>query len=132
MPAIMTMRLAKPRFCFLFVLLAFAAAVSAAEPSVQVLLSPGVAPCTVHVNGVPVVPPNVDPTACTFDWDFGDPRAPFDTLRGFNAAHCFNHAGSYTIRLTFTGPTGREANEFRHHRHRPRHPAHDLRQPRRF
>ena len=96
------------RFAFLLAVFAITAAASAADRSFQVLLSPGVTPCTVHVNGLTAVPPNVNATLCMFDWDFGDPHAPFNTLRGFNAAHCYSHAGSYTIQLTFTDPAGQK------------------------
>lgn len=98
------------RWIALIILSLSAAVASAAVPSFKIMLSPGVAPCTIHVNGLTALGPKVDPTRCQFAWDFGDPTARFDTLPGFNAAHCYDHAGKYTISLRLTDPAGHVRN----------------------
>jgi hypothetical protein len=42
----------------------------------------------------------------TITWNFGDPGAAYNTLVGFNAAHAYASAGTYTITLTITTPDG--------------------------
>ncbi len=39
-------------------------------------------------------------------WNFGDPNAAYNNLVGFNAAHAYDNAGTYTITLTITTPDG--------------------------
>jgi PKD domain len=43
----------------------------------------------------------------TIEWDFGDPGSNYDNnLIGFNAAHAYASAGTYTITLTIVTPDG--------------------------
>jgi hypothetical protein len=42
---------------------------------------------------------NVSPASATIQWDFGDAGAKYDDLVGFNAAHAYASAGTYTIAL---------------------------------
>jgi hypothetical protein len=44
----------------------------------------------------------------TFEWDFGDKGSKYNTLRGWNAAHMYSRAGTYTITLTITNPAGQQ------------------------
>jgi PKD repeat protein len=39
-------------------------------------------------------------------WNFGDPSGQYNTMNGFNAAHAYATAGTYTITLTITTPDG--------------------------
>ncbi len=39
-------------------------------------------------------------------WDFGDPNSAHNQLTGFNAAHLYQNAGTYTVTLTITAPDG--------------------------
>jgi PKD repeat protein len=41
-----------------------------------------------------------------FAWDFGDPAGTQNTMTGFNAAHVYDTAGTYTIKLTVTNVDG--------------------------
>jgi PKD repeat protein len=74
--------------------------------SFGVLLSPGVAPCVVHVDGLRFPLKNGTPLTARYDWDFGEPESRFNTLTGFNAAHVYNAAGQFTITLKVTDETG--------------------------
>ena len=71
-------------------------------PAFGVLLSPGVAPCVVHVNGLRFPLAVGTPLSARYDWDFGDPNGANNTLTGFNAAHFYIQPGEYTITLTVT------------------------------
>ena len=91
------------------------AAVPATEPwrpgpdhpdSFGVLLSPGVAPCVLHVDGLRFPLAAGTPLTARYDWDFGDPGSKYDTLTGFNAAHVYDHSGKFTITLRVTDETG--------------------------
>ncbi|MGD0542557.1 MAG: PKD domain-containing protein, partial [Tepidisphaeraceae bacterium] len=42
----------------------------------------------------------------TIAWNFGDPGSAYNTLVGFNAAHAYANAGTYTITLTISTPDG--------------------------
>jgi hypothetical protein len=42
----------------------------------------------------------------TIVWNFGDPGSAYNSLVGFNAAHAYANAGTYTITLTITTPDG--------------------------
>lgn len=79
---------------------------TARPPSFTVLLSPGVAPCAIHVNALPFPLHAGTPLTAHYDWDFGDPAGRFNTLSGFVAAHLYDHPGQYTITLTVTDEAG--------------------------
>lgn len=60
-----------------------------------------------HVNGLALVPAGVKPEACTFAWDFGDAAgSSFDALPGMNAAHVYDAAGDYLVKLAINAPGG--------------------------
>ena len=42
-----------------------------------------------------------DGTVCAFD--FGDPAAPFNMLRGYNAAHVYDTPGNFVAKMTSPG-----------------------------
>jgi hypothetical protein len=42
----------------------------------------------------------------TIAWNFGDAGSAYNNLVGFNAAHAYANAGTYTITLTITTPDG--------------------------
>jgi PKD repeat protein len=72
-----------------------------------ILISPGVAPAVVHVDGLNCPLPVGTPLTTRYDWDFGDPHGKYNTLTGFNAAHLYDFPGTYTITLKVTGEDGR-------------------------
>jgi PKD repeat protein len=76
------------------------------QPGFGVLLSPGVVPCVLHVNGLRFPLATGTPLTARYDWDFGDPGGKYNTLTGFNAAHFFQQPGKYTITLTVTDQAG--------------------------
>jgi hypothetical protein len=45
-------------------------------------------------------------TNCTIEWNFGDSGSAYDVMNGFNAAHVYTNAGTYTITLTIITPDG--------------------------
>jgi PKD repeat protein len=76
------------------------------KPGFGVLISPGVAPCVVHVNGLRFPLEKGTPITAKYEWDFGDPHGRYNHLPGFNAAHFYNQPGSYTISLKVTDEAG--------------------------
>jgi hypothetical protein len=42
----------------------------------------------------------------TVTWNFGDPTSQYNVLQGFNAAHVYSTAGTYTVTLTITDASG--------------------------
>jgi PKD repeat protein len=82
--------------------------VAADRPSFSILLSPGVAPCAIHVNALHFPLHAGTPLTARYDWDFGDPGSRFNTLGGFVAAHLYDYPGRYTITLTVTDEAGRK------------------------
>ena len=69
------------------------------------MLSPGVAPCVIHVNALPVPLSAGTCLTARYDWDFGDPGKPYNRLTGWVAAHWYDQPGDYTITLTVTDET---------------------------
>ena len=72
----------------------------------------GVGPYTVFVDGLSSnLGVGTDPTTARFDWDFGDhtPDATYNDLTGFNAAHQYLYAGTYTVTLTVTNQAGNQS-----------------------
>jgi PKD repeat protein len=49
------------------------------------------------------------PITSNYAWDFGDPGSTDDQMTGFNAAHVYDQAGTYTIKLTVTDSNGKSA-----------------------
>lgn len=66
-----------------------------------------------HVNAVSSTVRVGTPLTAKYAWDFGDPKGRFNTYEGFNAAHVYTTAGTYTVRLTVTDETGRSASTSR-------------------
>ena len=50
--------------------------------------------------------PKYDIEDAKFSWNFGDPSGKYNVLPGFNAAHVYERAGTYTATLTVTAPGG--------------------------
>lgn len=73
----------------------------------RVALASPVAPASVHVNAMQI-PMGADdsPLNVKYEWDFGDPTAARNALVGFNAAHVYDRAGTYTITLKLTNSSG--------------------------
>jgi PKD repeat protein len=74
--------------------------------SITVLLSPGIAPCVLHVNALRFPLAHGTPLSARYTWDFGDPSGRYNQLPGFNAAHVYNLPGKYTVTLWVTDETG--------------------------
>jgi PKD repeat protein len=73
---------------------------------IRILLSPGVAPCVVHVNALEFPLAHGTPLTARYNWNFGDPAGRFNALPGFNAAHVYDVPGQYTITLSVTDEAG--------------------------
>jgi PKD repeat protein len=74
--------------------------------SINVLLSPGIAPCVLHVNALRFPLGHGTPLSARYTWDFGDPAGRYNQLPGFNAAHVYNVPGKFTVTLWVTDETG--------------------------
>ena len=46
-----------------------------------------------------------------YQWDFGDSNGVDNKLDGFNAAHVYDNAGTYTVTLTITNQAGKQASK---------------------
>ncbi len=79
-----------------------------AKPGFSILLSPGVAPCVLHVNGLRFPLTVGSPLTARYDWNFDDPHGTYNTLTGFNAAHIYDRPGQYAITLSVTDETGKK------------------------
>jgi hypothetical protein len=71
----------------------------------------GYAGSAVQVDGTGSSLGQYDPLTVRYHWDFGDVdasghEAKYNQLDGFNAAHAYDRAGTYTVTLTLTDPTG--------------------------
>jgi hypothetical protein len=62
---------------------------------------------SIQVNGVSSTLNSGDALGATYDWDFGDPAGKYNKLTGFNAAHAYDKAGTYTITLRVTNSAGK-------------------------
>ncbi len=74
--------------------------------AMSILLSPGVAPSVVHLNGIKFPLAHGTPLTARYTWNFGDPGGRFNALPGFNAAHVYDAPGSYMITLTVIDEAG--------------------------
>ncbi|MEA2709748.1 MAG: hypothetical protein QOF78_2349 [Phycisphaerales bacterium] len=61
----------------------------------------------IHVNGLQTALKVGDLLGAKFDWNFGDVGSKHNTLTGFNAAHMYDKAGTYTITLKVTNSAGK-------------------------
>jgi PKD repeat protein len=90
----------------------FSAGAVRAQPASQptdtfaMILSAGMAPCTIHVHALNLPLAHGTVLTARYDWDFGDEAGRYNKLTGWNAAHIYNRAGQYTITLTLTDETG--------------------------
>jgi hypothetical protein len=78
------------------------AAISVLESTIHVGQS-------VHVNGLSSQLKGGDVLGAKYDWTFGDDAAEYNKLTGFNAAHVYDRAGTYTITLKLTNAAGKTA-----------------------
>lgn len=62
---------------------------------------------TFHIEATGTTVPGYGIEDARFSWNFGDPTSRYNTLPGFNAAHVYDRAGTYTVTLTVTAPGGR-------------------------
>ena len=60
----------------------------------------------VNVNGLTSKVGTGSAITTHYDWNFGDPNGVDNTITGFNAAHVYDQAGTYTISLTVTNQAG--------------------------
>lgn len=60
-----------------------------------------------HIEATGTTVPGYQIEDAKFSWDFGDEGSRYNTLAGFNAAHVYERAGTYTVRLTVTVPGGK-------------------------
>lgn len=79
------------------------------NPVIDSLGTTGQAPYTVHVHAMNSTLGAGNINTARFEWDFGDPNGAFNTLVGFNAAHTYNQAGTYTVTLRITNQNGEQA-----------------------
>jgi hypothetical protein len=47
------------------------------------------------------------PLTARYVWDFGDSGSKYNVMEGFNAAHYYANAGTYTVKLTVTNEAGK-------------------------
>ncbi len=62
---------------------------------------------SVHVDGLTSTLNAGQPTTARYEWDFGDTSGRFNKLVGFNAAHIYDRAGTYTITLRVINEGGK-------------------------
>jgi hypothetical protein len=85
---------------------------AATRPAITIMNDKGMAPFAVHVNALSSdLGGSDDPLTVRYDWDFGDDKGQFNTLTGWNAAHIYDSAGTYTIRLKITDKNGHKSSE---------------------
>ncbi len=86
-----------------------ALAVNAAPRAVVTFVTAkdGPAGHTVNVNALSSQLFNGDAIGASFAWDFGDPTAKYNKLVGWTAAHTYDRAGTYTVKLTVTDAGGK-------------------------
>jgi len=82
----------------------------ASTPRIQTIATSGMAPFTVHVNGLGSSLGIGTELTARYEWNFGDAGSPFNSLVGWNAAHTYNQPGSYTITLKLTNQAGQSAS----------------------
>lgn len=75
-------------------------------PVISFIEATGMAGHAVQVNALSSTITVGDALSTTYDWNFGDPNGPFNTLVGWNAAHLYSQPGVYTVTLTMTDSAG--------------------------
>lgn len=88
-------------------------ALMAQEPAAAVSAIPATPPPAPVAPAAPVFSPagpitagrfvHVDGNGAIVNVDFGDPTAPYNALRGYNAAHAYDKPGSFTITVQAPG-----------------------------
>lgn len=61
----------------------------------------------VQANAVSSTIPTGSALTAKYEWDFGDASGKYNVLRGWNAGHAYEKAGTYTVKLTVTDEGGR-------------------------
>src|SRR5439155_25807818 len=84
----------------------FAQTTTSAPTNFGIILSTGMAPCTIHVQALDLPLPTGRRLTARYQWDFGDPSGRYNQLSGWNAAHVYDRAGRFTITLTLTEESG--------------------------
>ncbi len=79
------------------------------QPQITISDTNGMAPFAVHVHAVNSSLGGGTAISARYEWEFGDPNGRHNTLVGFNAAHLYEQAGSYTITLRITNTNGEVA-----------------------
>src|SRR4051812_46273238 len=79
-----------------------APATQPADLSFSLLLTQGVAPCTLHVHATEIPLTHGTPLTARYQWDFGDPKGKYNSLAGWSAAHVYDRSGQYAVTLTLT------------------------------
>ncbi len=81
--------------------------VPAPQPIITMIGIDGPADRTIHVSATDSKLGLGTPLTAQYVWDFGDPSGRYNNLMGFNAAHVYTQAGTYTITLRVTNEGGR-------------------------
>lgn len=69
----------------------------------------GMAGTTVFVDATQSTLGTGSPITARYRWDFGDTSGKYNTMEGFNAAHVYDKAGTYTIKLTVTNESNKSS-----------------------
>jgi hypothetical protein len=83
-------------------------AFAAPTAAIAAMATSGQAPFTVHVHGLNSTIDVGTKMTARYEWDFGDAAGSFNKLVGWNAAHTFNQAGTYTVKLKVTNQAGQQ------------------------
>jgi PKD repeat protein len=67
----------------------------------------GIGPHTVHVHALASSLNGGSYLTARYEWDFGDDEGQYNELVGWNAAHLYENAGTYTIKLKITNEDGK-------------------------
>lgn len=102
------------RFCALAALLIAIGVTSGASagptPVITAIATQGMAPFTVHVHCLNSTYSAGGQMTSRLQWNFGDSGSDYNKLNGFNAAHIYEQAGTYTLKLTITDQNGNKTS----------------------
>ena len=82
---------------------------TAPTPAIVLMGTTTAGPGTVFVHALDSVLGAGTPLTARYVWDFGDPTTQYNQLTGWNAAHTYDKAGTYTLKLTLTNQLGKVA-----------------------
>jgi len=82
-------------------------------PVISAISTQGMAPFAVHVHCLNSTYTVGDRLSSLLQWDFGDANGIYNKLTGFNAAHLYEHAGTYTLKLSITDQNGTKVSTTR-------------------